>query len=144
MTNNVIRKAVLRTVRLDDDVWEAVKGMESSLNVYLRAALLGDVSENVREVVEEVERVGDLPRTVRGVIPDNDEVEVQGRLKCKHCGRLGVLPADAKALRPCAQCWKNGHQPFEPCAGCVKDQHQKELAEKHGTENVDYNAEWGA
>lgn len=35
-----LRKSVLRTVRLDDDVWAAVKQMNCSLNQYLRTALL--------------------------------------------------------------------------------------------------------
>lgn len=35
-----LRKSVLRTVRLDDDVWAAVKQMSCSLNQYLRTALL--------------------------------------------------------------------------------------------------------
>lgn len=34
------RKSVLRSVRLDDDVWEAVKAMPVSLNQYLRGALI--------------------------------------------------------------------------------------------------------
>lgn len=34
------RKSVLRSVRLDDDVWAAIKGMDCSLNQYLRSALL--------------------------------------------------------------------------------------------------------
>lgn len=34
-----IQKSVLGSVRLDSDVWEAVRSLPSSLNVYLRAQL---------------------------------------------------------------------------------------------------------
>lgn len=37
------RKAVLRSVRLDDDVWEAVKAMDESLNQFLRDVLINGV-----------------------------------------------------------------------------------------------------
>lgn len=33
-----MRKSVLRSVRLDDDVWETIKAMDRSLNAYLREA----------------------------------------------------------------------------------------------------------
>lgn len=35
-----IKKAVLGSVRLDSDVWEAVRAMPESLNRYLRRSLL--------------------------------------------------------------------------------------------------------
>lgn len=37
-----VRKSVLRTVRLDDDVWKAIKELDCSLNQYLRSRLLLD------------------------------------------------------------------------------------------------------
>lgn len=36
-----IQKAVIGSVRLDSDVWNAVRAMPVSLNVYLRGELLG-------------------------------------------------------------------------------------------------------
>ena len=53
-----MRRSVLRSVRLDDDVWEAVKGMECSLNQYLRIALLGDDVQPKRLLINEGLRVG--------------------------------------------------------------------------------------
>jgi len=42
-----IKKSVLGSVRLDSDVWEAVRGMPQSLNQYLRYMLLenGEVDD---------------------------------------------------------------------------------------------------
>ena len=40
-----IKKSVLGSVRLDSDVWEAVRGMGCSLNQYLRSNLLGEMRE---------------------------------------------------------------------------------------------------
>jgi len=37
-----IEKSVLGSVRLDSDVWDAVRGMPVSLNQYLREALLSE------------------------------------------------------------------------------------------------------
>ena len=42
-----IEKSVLGSVRLDSDVWGAVRAMECSLNQYLRGALLGRGLEDV-------------------------------------------------------------------------------------------------
>lgn len=45
------RKSVLRSVRLDDDVWEAVKCLSQSLNQYLRERLLSrlDLDQDLKE-----------------------------------------------------------------------------------------------
>lgn len=54
-----IKKAVLGSVRLDSDVWEAVRAMDVSLNVYLRVALLESVAPTaplVSEAVNEAAR----------------------------------------------------------------------------------------
>lgn len=67
-----------------------------------------------------------------------------GRQKCRHCGTENAIAADARPNRPCPPCFKRDHRPFEPCSACIKEQHQKEMAEKHGTENVDYTVDWGA
>lgn len=38
-----IKKSVIGSVRLDSDVWKAVRAMECSLNQYLRSNLLGEM-----------------------------------------------------------------------------------------------------
>lgn len=80
----------------------------------------------------------------RGLVPANELQSPEGRLRCRHCGTENALPADAKPLRPCPSCFRGDHRPYEPCPACIKEQHQKEMAEKHGTEHVDYNTDWGA
>jgi hypothetical protein len=43
MTAKAVEKSVLGSVRLDSDVWDAVREMECSLNQYLRSNLLGEM-----------------------------------------------------------------------------------------------------
>lgn len=52
-----IKKSVLGSVRLDSDVWEAVRAMPESLNVYLRRNLIDQKPGSVK-VQESLERVG--------------------------------------------------------------------------------------
>ena len=49
----VIRKSVLRSVRLDDDVWAALKGMEKSLNQFLRETILPAPEKTQKQVEPE-------------------------------------------------------------------------------------------
>lgn len=107
----VLRKAVIRTVRLDDDVWLAIKGMECSLNQYLRMALL----ETGREVIHPI------PQSPVTVLPAAEPFEPlqDNRPKncyCKHCG---VRFAGAKFATLCSECKSSGHtnQPNE-CPKC--------------------------
>lgn len=46
------RKSVLRSVRLDDDVWDAVKSLPQSLNQYLRDRLLTGLEQDLKEFDE--------------------------------------------------------------------------------------------
>lgn len=46
------RKSVLRSVRLDDDVWDAVKALPQSLNQYLRDRLLTGLEQDLKEFDE--------------------------------------------------------------------------------------------
>jgi hypothetical protein len=47
------RKSVLRSVRLDDDVWAAVKAMDESLNQFLRDILINGLG-----VTDDAEKIG--------------------------------------------------------------------------------------
>jgi hypothetical protein len=47
------RKAVLRSVRLDDDVWAAVKAMDESLNQFLRDVLINGIG-----ITDDAEKIG--------------------------------------------------------------------------------------
>jgi len=54
MTEPRIEKAVLGSVRLDSDVWDAVRAMPVSLNVYLREALLNGKPRKVSKAAQVV------------------------------------------------------------------------------------------
>lgn len=53
-----IEKSVLGSVRLDSDIWEAVRAMPCSLNRYLRSNLLGEVRVAGPQGTVKVERSG--------------------------------------------------------------------------------------
>lgn len=140
MTHNVIKKSVLRTVRLDDDVWAAIKGMDCSLNLYLRGALLAeDVGEvvvygrdeippraNYREDVEKPKDVGERmqgfdPRSVPGVALGVSAGSFPCR--CVHSGCKGSkFQGTTRFQNLCPACLELGHQ-GEPrnCEICFED-----------------------
>lgn len=67
------RRSVLRSVRLDDDVWDAVKSLPQSLNQYLRERLLTGLDQDLKEFderrAEMRERMARGARAFKGPIP---------------------------------------------------------------------------
>jgi hypothetical protein len=119
----VSRKAVLRSVRLDDDVWAAVKGMECSLNQYLREALLGGGSNGaaVAEAIVPVDQSARVdPATIPGVsrgiaVPAVSEATVS--VQCEHCGEH--FDSNSRLNRRCGECGEKGHSRTRyDCAEC--------------------------
>lgn len=132
-----IRKSVLRTVRLDDDVWAAVKGMDCSLNQFLRSVLLEPDSYNPEPLT--VPKLNKLnlttkreplpmysdPREVPGIIvgTSSKNCPVQIPSECIHNaphpqGRNFM--AERKNATLCQDCFLEGHR-GEPrnCSQCA-------------------------
>lgn len=112
----VLRKAVLRTVRLDDDVWNAVKAMDCSLNQYLRSALL-DFSFETQKQAEPIKPVREFtsdPRTIPGVSVGMPPAEVETKdgfpCRCIHanCGQKFI--GATRTANICENCRENGHK----------------------------------
>ena len=104
-----IRKAVLRSVRLDDDVWERVKAMECSLNQYLRAALLDGSngepdSPTAASVSATVAAVA--PATIPGVSRGMPLAQAF-RTMCEHCGQK--FDSESRFNKRCSRCEADGH-----------------------------------
>jgi len=59
-----IKKSVLGSVRLDSDIWEAVRAMPRSLNQYLRSNLLGEMRLAPKGMITVEERQGKVSATV--------------------------------------------------------------------------------
>lgn len=56
----------LHSVRLDDDVWEAVRKMDVSLNKFLRGALLD--AQKYSPIIENKIKANVTPRPFRGAL----------------------------------------------------------------------------
>lgn len=123
----LVRKAVLRSVRLDDDVWERVKAMECSLNQYLRSALLD--SEALLEPrvpisagggAERVRQMTGHARPMFHTVDDFEPVPVVDKrpknCRCRHCGKGFAGPRFSQI---CGECKSMGHtlSPNE-CPAC--------------------------
>lgn len=72
------RKSVLRSVRLDDDVWDAVKAMDQSLNQFLRDVLINgigitDDAEKIKQAMDRGEF--DKPTTAERELKVEYDVE---------------------------------------------------------------------
>lgn len=101
----VLRKAIIRTVRLDDDVWAAVKAMDCSLNQYLRVSLL--CAESLPSPIYIPSAVG-ATETSKELLADERPV-IDNRPKnafCKHCGNRF---AGVKFATICGDCKSSGH-----------------------------------
>lgn len=104
-----IRKSVLRSVRLDDDVWEAVKGMECSLNVYLRESLLGNgVGMASSTVTAQQFDPATVPGVSRGVPVAAPAAAKAFTVMCQHCGSR--FSAESRRETTCGLCAENGHK----------------------------------
>jgi len=98
-----VKRSVLGSVRLDSDVWEAVRGMECSLNQYLRSNLFGEL------------RVGGVQGTI-SVDAERKSATVNMvsapsktfRVMCQHCGLKFGAETPKEVL--CDDCAGLGHK----------------------------------
>jgi hypothetical protein len=140
----MVERHKLHSVRLDDEVWTAVKAMDCSLNQYLRTALLGgdalaprliDIApiEIERRILrEEQEILGASPfdpALVPGVSFGIDAACEEGRTveqfacTCEHSGCQGAAFFSAVRFQSmCPACKKSGHA-GDPrsCRACEDD-----------------------
>lgn len=87
-----VRKCELHPVRLDSDVWEAVKAMSVSLNVYLRGALL-DGASRPRKVSKRQSHIEALKASdPLAEIMERDDVEF-GNMELPSSGSVAMLDA---------------------------------------------------
>jgi hypothetical protein len=125
-----IEKSVLGSVRLDSDVWEAVRGMECSLNQYLRSALLGEMrlaEKSPKGTISVEKKAGKVSATVN-LLSDSDPSQIPGvsrglpvpvgTFKCNHCGLLRA----PKNYPLCATCAGEGHHGNTWDCGACADQ----------------------
>ena len=139
-----IKKSVLGSVRLDSDVWEAVRGMESSLNVYLRAALLGEDVSVVRAGGAQGKVIlrTDEPSLRDEGATDPREIVPAGNVPrpnahCVHCDKDFV---GAKWATMCPKCIGRGHINRNPCLRCGSEAEAKKRASSSTAgEHVDYD-----
>lgn len=121
----VLRKAVLRTVRLDDDVWNAVKAMDCSLNQYLRSALL-DFSFTDGKGTEPEKPVRDFadPATIPGVQVGAASIQQGFPCRCVHTSCRGALfQGRTRSENMCSDCREGGHLGLpRNCEECFNDQ----------------------
>jgi hypothetical protein len=92
MEEQEIEKAVIGSVRLDSDVWEAVRAMPESLNVYLRRGLLGGglVSRKISKKQAQVDalRASDPLATIM----EREDIE-HGNMDLPSSGSIATLDA---------------------------------------------------
>lgn len=125
-------KHKLHNVRLDDEVWAAVKAMDCSLNQYLRGLLLDKDSE-YNPPAPTVPHVGRLhvsprtysdPREIPGVsVGASTSLEGQFRCRCVHTGCKGsYFLGSSKFQTLCDVCLGLGHS-GDPrsCKICYED-----------------------
>lgn len=142
-----VKKSVLGSVRLDSDVWEAVRAMECSLNQYLRLALIdgaefpalrdgmmnqGRGNQSLSEpfsaqVKQGLERqgAGFDPCEIPGVSvgPPKRETTSGYPCRCIHSGCRGSrFTGTSKFQNLCPECAEGGHK-GEPrnCQACADD-----------------------
>ena len=129
-----IKKSVLGSVRLDSDVWAAVRAMDCSLNQYLRAVLLEKESEYAPSIptVPHVERlqvppkIYSDPREIPGVsigLPPYSERQYP--CVCNHTGCQGgdgKFLSDRRGATLCPNCFRMGHRmDARNCQECFND-----------------------
>ncbi len=152
----------LHSVRLDDDVWAAIKGMDCSLNVYLRGALLseevGEVSVYGRDEIppranyrEDVENPVAVGQRMASEVSRFDPREIEGvsvgpplNAYCVHCSSKFVGP---KGANICVKCGTAGHSTSGTCRKCMENAHKDAMRAKStavDADCIDYEEGTGA
>ena len=113
----------IRTVRLDDQVWAAVKAMDCSLNQYLRSALLGIGLIAHTAEREQHPEITD-PRSIPGVKTGAASIQQGFPCRCVHTGCRGSkFNGASRFANLCPECREQGHA-GDPrnCQECFNDQ----------------------
>jgi hypothetical protein len=114
-------KHKLHNVRLDDEVWAAVKAMDCSLNQYLRASLI-DGGPN-GGIIADPPATNFDPASIPGVSTGAPKVEGQWPCRCVHSGCKGSkFMGVSRFQNLCDGCREAGHLgDARSCRACEDD-----------------------
>ena len=126
--HGMAEKHKLHNVRLDDEVWAAVKAMDCSLNQYLRLALLDAGSEpldpqRAKSTVPLPVGYTD-PATIPGVQVGAASIQQGFPCRCVHTSCRGAFfQGRTRSENMCTDCREGGHSGLpRNCEECFNDQ----------------------